>query len=123
MSNRRIVHFLTLVAALVAAPFGAAATLIPVQTKAQAERNVLRVVPHSWKASRMPGLIDPKTHLLVNNTEAICYGRGTAHGGRRYPRFVCVVQPPMHRPHAGLYVSYRALLHGRFRVRWIAYRR
>ena len=71
----------------------------------------------------MPGLIDPTTHLLVNNTKAVCHGRGTAYKGGRYTRFVCFVQPPRHRPRAGLYVSYRALLHGRFRVHWIRYKR
>jgi hypothetical protein len=104
-------------------PYAPAASRSPAHKKAQAEVNVLRFVPHSWKASRMPGLIDPKTHLLVNNTEAVCHGRGKAQRSKRYTRFVCVVRPPAHRPHAGLYVSYRALLHGRFRIHWLAYRR
>ena len=104
-------------------PYAAAASLVPAHTKAQAEQNVLRVVAKSWKPSRIPGLVDPQTHLLANNTEAICDGRGKPHGGRRYTRFVCVVRPGVHRPGAGLYVSYRALPHGRFRVHWLAFKR
>jgi hypothetical protein len=123
MPKRQIFPVLTTLTALVAVQFAPAASLVSAHTKAQAERNVLRIVPHSWKASRMPGLIDPATHLFVNNTNAVCHGRGKAHSGRRYTRFVCTVQPPRHRPHAGLYVSYRALPHGRFRVHWIAFRR
>ena len=123
MPKRQIFPVLTALTALVAVQFAPAASLASAHTKAQAERNVLRIVPRSWKASRMPGLIDPATHLLANNTEAVCHGRGKAQSGRRYTRFVCVVRPPRRRPRAGLYVSYRALLHGRFRVHWIAYRR
>ena len=123
MPVRRIFPVLTTLTVLVAVQYAPAASLVSAHTKAQAERNVLRVVPYSWKASRMPGLIDPTTHLLVNNTEGVCHGRGKAYGGRRYARFVCVVRSPRSRPHAGLYVRYRALLHGRFRVHWIAFRR
>jgi hypothetical protein len=123
MPIRQIFPLLTALTALVAVQYARAASLISAHTKAQAEVNVLRVIPRSWKASRMPGLIDPRTHLLLNNSEAVCRGRGKAHGGRRYTRFLCVVQPPAHRPHAGLYVSYRALRHGRFRIHWLAYRR
>jgi hypothetical protein len=123
MPIRQIFAFLTTLTALVAVQYARASSRTPAHEKAQAEVNVLRVVPHSWKAGRMPGLIDPRTHLLVNNTEAVCRGRGKARPGKRYTRFVCVVRPPAHRPHAGLYVSYRALPHGRFRIRWLAYRR
>jgi hypothetical protein len=123
MPIRQIFALLTALTALVAIQHGRAASLISAHTKAQAEVNVLRAVPRSWKASRMPGLIDPRTHLLVNNTEAVCHGRGWAHRGRRYTRFFCVVRPPEHRLRAGLYVSYRALPHGRFRIHWLAYRR
>jgi hypothetical protein len=123
MPIRQIILVLTTLTGLVGVQYAPAASLGSGHTKAQAERNVLRVVPYSWKASRMPGLIDPRTHLLVNNTEAVCHGRGKARSGRTYARFVCVVRPPRSRPHAGLYVSYTALLHGRFRVRWITYRR
>jgi len=123
MPIRQIFPVLTTLTALVGVQYAPAASLVAAHTNAQAERNVLRVVPYSWKASRMPGLIDPTTHLLVNNTKAVCHGRGTAYKGGRYTRFVCFVQPPRHRPRAGLYVSYRALLHGRFRVHWIRYKR
>jgi hypothetical protein len=123
MAKRQISRVSTMLIALVVVPYAPAASRSPAHKKAQAEVNVLRVVPHSWKATRMPGLIDPSTHLLVNNTEAVCHGRGKAQRGKRYIRFVCVVRPPAHRPHAGLYVSYRALVHGRFRIHWLAYRR
>jgi len=123
MPIRHIFPVLTILATLVAVQYAPAAFLIAAHTKAQAEVNVLRAVPRSWKASRMPGLIDPRTHLLVNNTEAVCHGRGKAHGGGRYTRFLCVVRPPEHRPRAGLNVSYRAFPHGRFRIQWLAYRR
>lgn len=123
MAARPIFRVSTMLIALVAVPYGSAASRSPAHTRAQAEVNVLRVVPHSWKPSRMPGLIDPRTDLLVNNTQAVCRGRGKAQRGRRHSRFVCVVRPPGHRPRAGLYVSYRALPNGRFRIHWLAYRR
>jgi hypothetical protein len=113
----------TLLTAFVAVSYAAAASLIPAQTKAQAEVNVLRVVADAWKPTRIPGLIDPRTQLLANNTEAICHGRGKRYAGSRYTRFVCVIRPRVHRPHAGLYVSYRAFRHGHFRIRWLAYKR
>jgi hypothetical protein len=114
---------LTVLAAFVAVPYATAAARFPAQAKAEAERNVLRVVARAWKPSRIPGLIDPRTHLLVNNTEAVCRGRGTRHAGGRYTRFVCVVRPRLHRPHQGLRVSYRVLSHGRFGIHWLAYKR
>jgi len=92
MPIRQIFAFLTTLTALVAVQYARASSRTPAHEKAQAEVNVLRVVPHSWKAGRMPGLIDPRTHLLVNNTEAVCRGRGKARPGKRYTRFVCVVR-------------------------------
>ena len=71
----------------------------------------------------MPGLIDARTHLLADNTEAVCHGRGTRHAGNRYEHFVCVVRPHVHRGRQGLYVSYRVLSRGRFTMRLIAYRK
>ena len=81
------------------------------------------MVPRKWKASEMPGLVDPKTHLLLDNTEAVCHGRGKRRAGNRYSRFVCVVRPHNHTRRQGLYVSYRARLNGGFRIRWLRYRR
>lgn len=92
-------------------------------TKKQAEVNVLRVVASTWKARRLTGLVNRRTHLLADNTEAICHGRGRRNAGSRYSRFVCVVRPNVHTARQGLYVSYRALPGGRFRIRWLAYRR
>jgi hypothetical protein len=110
-------------ALLAAAPPTVAGAPPPAHTKAQAEVNVLRVVARKWKARRLPGLVDPRTHLLEDNTEAVCRGRGPRRIGRRYSRFLCVVRPHVHSPRQGLYVGYVALPRGRFTIRWIAYRR
>jgi hypothetical protein len=96
---------------------------VPTQTKKQAEVNVLRVVPGKAKKWQMPGLVDTRTHLLLDNTEAVCRGRGQRYGGRRYTRFVCVVRPHVHVRHQGAYLSYRALPEGRFTLRFLGYRR
>jgi hypothetical protein len=85
--------------------------------------NVLRAVARNWKTWRRVGLADARTHLLADNTEAICHGRGKRRTGDRYARFVCVVRPHVHRGHEGLWLQYRALSGGRFRLRVLAYRR
>jgi hypothetical protein len=95
----------------------------PAHTKRQAEVNVLRVVATKWSRRRLPGLVNPRTHLLVDNTEAICRGRGKGRAGHRYARFVCVVRPQSDGPRQGLYVAYRALPRGSFQIRWLVYRR
>jgi hypothetical protein len=51
------------------------------------EINVLRLIARAWK-SRLKDLIDPQTHLLANNTEAVCSGRGRRYARKRYARFV-----------------------------------
>ena len=114
---------LALLALFVAAPRVADAVLPPSHTKKRAEVNVLRVVPRKWAPSRLPGLVNRRTHLLVDNTEAVCYGHGPRRAGNRYARFLCVVRPHVHTPRQGLYVSYRVLARGRFRIQWLAYRR
>jgi hypothetical protein len=118
-----VLVLLTSLVTIGATPHASAATRQPAHTKAQAEVNVLRVVAQTWKRRRIPDLIDPRTHLLANNTQATCSGRGKRYTGRRYARFICVIRPQMHRPHQGLYVSYRALRNGRFRIYWLVYRR
>jgi hypothetical protein len=105
-----------------AAQASAAAHRVPVQTKRQAEVHVLRIAARSWKASRMPGLVNPHTHMLANNSQAVCHGQGRRRSGGLYARFVCVVRPLHHWPRQGLYLSYRALTHGRSEVHWLAYR-
>jgi hypothetical protein len=107
---------------LATAPPTPAATRIPTQTKSQAEVNVLRVVPGKAKRWRIPGLLDARTHLLPDNTEAVCRGRGRRRAGNRYSRFVCVVRPHVHRSRQGLYLSYRVLWKGRFKLRFLTYR-
>jgi hypothetical protein len=95
----------------------------PTQRKAQAEINVLRAVVQLSKSRRMPELVDPRTHLLVNNTQALCRGRGKRYLGPRYTRFDCVVRPLRHRPRQGLYVGYRVRPNGRFAIHYLAYKR
>jgi hypothetical protein len=85
--------------------------------------NLLRAVAQHWQMWRRFGLVDPRTHLLTDNTEAVCHGRGSRHTGSRYARFVCVVRPHVHRGREGLWLKYRALTRGRFRVRVLAYPR
>lgn len=93
------------------------------QTKKQAEVNVLRAVAKNWKRWRRIGLVDSRTHLLADNTEAVCQGRGKLRSGRRYARFVCVVRPHVHHGREGLWLKYRAVSKGRCSVRVLAYRR
>jgi hypothetical protein len=91
-------------------------------TKKQAEVNVLRAVAKKWKTWRRTGLVNAHTHLLADNTEAVCSGRGRR-SARRYGRFLCVVRPHVHRGRQGLWLRYRALPHGRCRVAVVAFRR
>ena len=88
--------------------------------RGQAERNVLRFLARGLSHHRLPArLVDPRTDLLRNNTQAICRRAR----GQRAGSFVCVVRPARHRRREGLHVSYRSLAHGRFRVQWLYYRR
>ena len=110
---------------IVAVGIPASATARPESghTKRQAEVNVLRTVEHRWGARRLPGLVDPATHLLFDNTEAVCLGRGKWHARRRYGRFACVVRPHVHKRGQGLYLRYRVRPRGRFTIAWIKFRR
>ncbi len=85
--------------------------------------HVLEAAGRKWKTWRKYGLFNPSTHLLADNTQAVCRGRGKPRRGKRYARFLCVVRPHVHSGRQGLWLSYRALKHGRYRVRVIAYRR
>jgi hypothetical protein len=91
------------------------------QTKRQAEVNVLRALPHMRPARRLPDLVNPRTHLLRDNTEAICHHRGRRGPGNRYRRFVCIVRPHVHIRQQGLYARYRVLSRTRFMIHWLAY--
>ena len=113
---------LTLVAAG-SLPASATARLESGHTKRQAEVNVLRTVEHRWGARRLPGIVDPATHLLFNNTEAVCYGRGKRRASRRYARFTCIVRPHVHARAQGLYLTYGARPRGRFTIRWVKFRK
>ncbi len=116
--------FLTLLALVASASALATVTATqPAHTKRQAEVNVLRVVASTWNSRRLAGLVNPRTHLLANDTEAICQGRGSRRAGSRYSRFVCVVRPHVHTTRQGLYLNYRALPRMRFKIRWLTYHR
>jgi len=91
-------------------------------TKRQAEVNVLRTVTKKWRLRPLSGIVNPRTHLLLDNTEAVCRGVGKRRA-RRYLRFSCVVRPHVHSRRQGLYVSYAARPHGGFAIRWLAFRR
>jgi hypothetical protein len=117
-----LVLTLSVVVLIAAAAQVSAAPSAPAQTKTQAEIHVLRITAWSWKASRMPGLVNPHTKMLANNSQAVCHGQGGRRSGGRYTRFLCVVRPLHHRPGQGLYLSYRALANGRSVVHWLTFR-
>jgi len=91
-------------------------------SRKQAEVNVLGLVAKRWKALRGTGLVNPRTHLLADNTEAVCSGRGASRG-KRFQRFVCVVRPHVHHGRQGLWLRYRALAKGRCKVTIVVFRR
>jgi hypothetical protein len=97
------------------APFG--------HTKKQAEVNVLGAVETKWKVWPLRGLVDRRTHLVLDNTEAVCHSRGRRLRGARYIRFVCVVRPHVHHGRQGLYVGYRAIRASGFRLILLVYRK
>ena len=68
--------------------FVASAYAVTVQSKRQAELNVLRAPKAIGRLDKR--LIDPRTHWFRNNTRAVCQGRG-ARRGLEWPRFVCTV--------------------------------
>jgi hypothetical protein len=111
-----------LLAAVVVVPPTQSRMSPPAHSKKQAEVNVLGVVAKRWKALRKTGLVNPRTHLLADNTEAVCSGRGTSRG-KRFKGFVCVVRPHVHHGRQGLWLRYRALAKGRCRVTVVAFRR
>jgi hypothetical protein len=123
MRRWTVLFLVALSSVVVAAPSGKAGRPSAAQTKTQAEVNVLRDVARRWKAWRRFGLFDARTHLLTDNTEGVCHGRGRPRVGNRYLRFVCVVRPHDHHGREGLWLRYRALAGGRFRVRFLAYHR
>jgi hypothetical protein len=88
---------------------------VSVHTKAEAEQNVLRAVPHRWSHKRMNWLLDRRTQLVRNNVQVVCSGRGV-HLEARYQLFVCTVR--RHLARQSLRVSYRALSSGRSRLHW-----
>jgi hypothetical protein len=111
-----------LLASLAAAPVTQGAATPAAHTKKQAEVNVLRLVAKKWRTWRRSGLVNAHTHLLADNTEAVCAGRGRPRA-QRYRRFLCVVRPHVHKGRQGLWLRYGALPNGRFRVAVVAFRR
>jgi hypothetical protein len=120
--RRRLALLPLLLAILVAAPPTQGGVSLPRHTKKQAEVNVLRVVAKRWKAWRKSGLVNPHTHLLADNTEAVCSGKDSPRA-KRYRRFLCVVRPHVHHRRQGLWLRYRAMPKGRCRVAVVAFRR
>jgi hypothetical protein len=120
--RRRLALLPMLLAILVAAPPTEGGVSPPRHTKKQAEVNVLRVVAKRWKAWRRSGLVNQRTHLLADNTEAVCSGRGSRRA-TRYRRFLCVVRPHVHHGRQGLWLRYRAMPKGRCTVTVVAFRR
>ena len=121
---RRFAGLLVIAFALLGASSGTAAQSRPAaDTKTRAEVNVLRTAALKWKAWQRYGLFDPRTHLLADNTQAVCRGRGKRSRGSRYRRFACVVRPEAHRGRQGLWLNYRALPRGHFQIRVTRFRR
>ena len=120
--RHRLAFLSLLLAILVLAPATQGRVSPPAHSKKQAEVNVLRVVAKRWKAWRGTGLVNPRTHLLADNTEAVCSGRGTPRG-KRFQRFLCVVRPHVHHGREGLWLRYRALAKNRCSVTVVAFRR
>jgi hypothetical protein len=120
--RRRLALLSMLLATLVVAPPTQGGMSPPAHAKKQAEVNVLRVVAKRWKAWRHTGLVNPHTHLLADNTEVVCSGRGR-HRRKRFQRFLCVVRPHVHHGGQGLWLRYRAQVKGRCKVTVVAFRR
>jgi hypothetical protein len=88
-------------------------------SRAQAQRDVLAALARGWGRRRIRALFNQRTHLLRNNTQAVCR---RVSGSRARARFICVVRPARHRRRQGLYVEYRDRGHGGFALRWLFYR-
>jgi hypothetical protein len=120
--RRRLLLTSLLLASLVPVPAVLGGMTLAKHTKKQAEVNVLRMVAKRWKDWRRSGLVNAHTHLLADNTEAVCSGRGKP-GAKRYGRFLCVVRPHVHHGRQGLWLRYRALPKGHYKVSVVAFRR
>src|SRR5512140_1439650 len=88
--SRRNVSIVVVVMALVASAQGATFSRSGA-SRGQAEQNVLRFLGKGWRGHQLPRLFDPRTHLLRDNTQAICRRSGGRHSAGR---FLCVVPPP-----------------------------
>jgi hypothetical protein len=123
MSRRLAIALTSFIVAAGAARSAAALQTAPGQSRAQAEVHLLRIVARNWGASGVAGLVDPRTHMLANNTQAICLGRGKRLPRARYTRFTCVVRASGRAPVRELRISFRALAGGRCECHRIAPRR
>lgn len=108
----RIVAFLLVLLTAAAASGPAYALVAPRQTARRAEFNVLHAVRVLGRLS--PGLIDPATNLLKNNSSAHCAGVGRAKAGA-YTSLVCVVASRS----VTLKLRYIVLRHNGFELRRI----
>src|SRR6266511_2293734 len=81
---------------------------LPTQTKAEAERNVLRALPQRLNHTSRRWFLDGVTGLLKNNVQVICSGRGTRFSHGEYRRFRCLVRAYPKPKRRGLIVTYRA---------------
>jgi hypothetical protein len=77
-----------------------AASGVARQRNGALERKLLNLIVQAPAGKLPPALIDSKTGLAKNGLQAVCR--------RKSPRsFLCVIQPPKHKPGEGLYASYR----------------
>jgi hypothetical protein len=93
-----------------------AASGVPRLRSGTLERKLLNLVVQAPAGKLPPALIDSKTGLAKNGLQAVCR--------RKSPRsFLCVIQPPKHKPGEGLYASYRVNRKGDGGTfRWYPYR-
>ena len=103
--------------ALVGGTAAAAVAATPTTAKALAERRVLSVLGREWSPYRLRGFVDARTHLPLDNVQAVCRARPGQH--RPPSRFVCVVRPRDRQSPVRLYLSYSALRGGGFHVHWL----
>jgi hypothetical protein len=108
--------YLFLIGAVFAAPSHDARSRSQGHTKSQAERNLLKVVSLKWAHRRIADLVDPRTNLLRDNVRAICRGTGRGVAGSRYRSFNCQVRPWPTARRQELFVTYRVIAAGSFRV-------
>jgi hypothetical protein len=89
--------------------------------RALAQQRVLSVLAHEWNPNRIAALVDPHTRLVRDDTLVSCHGRKGSPAAARAGRFTCLVRPRDPRSKARLWLSYRTLARGRYRLHWLRY--